>query len=179
MKLIKRLTIVASLALVVAAVSAASASAAKWNYEGYATIKGTVTLKKNGASPVNCELSIEPWVWNEGGAAHISPFWPYTFNKCANGLYFGWTMPEEGQALLEGGHWTVPISSCCEGGDAPWTGRRWFGESRPEFVNGSGTTPSYINFKETKLGITDFGETLTATGKVNVTRYGGLLIVGS
>jgi len=182
MKLIKRLTIVASLALVVAAVSAASASAAKWNYEGFVTIKGPVTLKKNAALPVSCELSGEGYVFNEGTSAYIIPNWPYTYNKCANGLYFGWTVPEDGEARLEGGHWTVSFAACCEGGaDAPWTGRDWWGGSRPEFVNGSGTTASYINFNETKLGVTNYGETLTATGKVKVTRTweSGLVTLGS
>lgn len=186
MKSIKRLTVLASLALAAMAVTAAPALAEglKWNATGLAGVKGTLTLKKNGTSAVNCELSGQANAWNEEAQAMIEGFnnvWPYVNTKCANGEWFSWDIEgpmQEGEAEGEVVYNVGFFQPCCGEGSAPWTGRTWAGYSEPIFTNGSGSTPSSIDFNETVIGITNYNETITATGKLNVTRSGGLLTVG-
>lgn len=187
--MIKQVTVIASLALIATAVMAAPsfASGLKWNAEGTATVKGTLTLKKNGSSPVSCALSGSALTWNEAGQALIGGYSglnPWISNECTKGLYFSWDIGgEEGSPVTLGksGGYLVEFTGCCGGtggGSAPWTGRHWIGAAGVPFTNGSGTTASHMDFSETVIGTTDFGETLTATGKLNVTRTGGLLTVG-
>jgi hypothetical protein len=180
MKMVKRLVVAASLALIVGAVMAspAFATGTKWNVTGLASVKGALTLKKDGASPVACTIPATPVnVWNEGYAT-IGTFFYENIVTCANGLNWGWGLNTE--VTPTGSKLFMNFTTCCTALAAPWAGRTIFeGGNNAPFTNGSGTTASHVDFTETEIGITNKGEKVTATGKIEISRSGGLLTVST
>jgi hypothetical protein len=181
-KLLKRLAVVASLAVVVGATMAspAFATSTKWNVTGGAGIKGSLTLKKNGGSAVTCTVSSTPAVTlNEAGFAVISTIESENLTKCSNGAIWGWGL--ESRVEASGGKLTIAFSTCCGPYYAPWStgGGFYEGGDFVPFTNGSGTTNSHIDFSETKIGFNANLESITATGKLEVYRSGGLLTVST
>lgn|GEM_PF-4148228 len=180
MKLMKRLAMVATLAVIAAAVMAAPAFASgiKWNFTGSVALKGTVTLKRNGGNAVSCTVSTSMNTSNEAGGAHFgTPNNPIA-TKCANGEFWRWNIDGEvewtgEEFLLWSIHADVP------GLPAPWKGLSWAGGGAPTFTNGSGTTASHLDFSETEIGITNWSEPITVTGKLEATRLGGLLTLST
>jgi hypothetical protein len=172
--MMKRLMVVASLALIAGAVMAAPAfaSGVKWNATGRMMImKGTLTLKSNGGSAITCSI-----VGGQGETSNVEEagYWsapynmPLTSTKCSNGGTWQWSAG--GEAYGEGG-----VFSLSEWGNgyfvslgSPWGGT-WYGTGiEPVFTNGSGATYSHLDFSETAIGKTSLGQTITATGKVEV-----------
>lgn len=180
MRKFKQLMLVAALATVLGSVTAspAFATSLKWSSPGEFAIKGTLTLKKGGASAVTCNLSTVGLDWNEAGHAYFGTLGlPWAETKCANGEWFDWVAEGEMQlvgSVLKFNHFTSgPL-----GATAPWSGRTWSGLSSPTFTNGSGATASHVDFSESEIGKTNLGEKITATGSLSVTtRSGGLLTI--
>jgi hypothetical protein len=181
--MLKKLMLVASLAVIASALLASPAWAVtKWSSTGSpgsATMKGTLTLKKGGGSAVSCSVSVTSGTENRAEGAFFASFLGSYTTKCANGL--NWVWNAEGYAGAKVGegfpmrYFTGPSWGEAE---APWTGTTWVGsnEGAPPFVNGSGGTQSYINFNETKLGLTNGLQWITATGKLTVEKNGGGLL---
>jgi hypothetical protein len=183
MKGIKRLTVVASLALIAAAVTAAPASAMHWSSTGFTKLNGTLTLKRAGGSPVNCTVSATSDVAEpEAGWLTMGEFYLSHTTTCANGLTWEWKDWGEVVGALSSG--TAPV--CCysapsEGFSSavPWAGKEYFAYWAPTpetFVNGSGTSHSYIEFGNDTIGQTLQGELVTATGKLEIKRSTGALL---
>ncbi|HSS33349.1 MAG TPA: hypothetical protein VLL27_08740 [Solirubrobacterales bacterium] len=183
MKMVKRLVVAASLALIVGALMAspAFATGTKWNVTGFASasVKGTLTLKKDGASPVACTIpATSVSTFNEESAATIGTLWYENRVTCANGLVWGWGLDTE--VTAGGSKLFMNFTECCTAVAAPWAGRAMFeGGNDAPFTNGSGTTASHVDFTETEIGLTTKGEKVTATGKIEIFRSGGLVTVST
>lgn len=178
MRHVKKMTLVAALTVLATASIAASASAAEWSSTGFTKVSGTLTLKKAGASPVECTI---PSTLSNVSAAlsHGSLFGPRTVT-CSNGL--SWTWDDWGYAVAEGGKFRI----CCHGAPqfgsgyaVPWAEKTYrnggpMGEAT--WVNGSGSSHSYVQFTETVIGITEQSENITATGKLQIEKSNGALL---
>jgi hypothetical protein len=181
-KLLKRLAVVVSLAVVVGATMAspAFATGTKWNVTGSANIKGSLTLKKNGGSAVTCTVTATGAVpTNEEGFAFLYSYNWENLSKCSNGSLWGWGL--ENKVEASGGKLTLGFDTCCVPHASPWStgGGIWQGGGEVPFTNGSGTTNSHIDFNETEIGFNSWGESVTATGKLEIYRSGGLLTVST
>jgi hypothetical protein len=175
MTMMKRLTVIASLALVAAAVMAAPAVASlKWSSTGGFTLKGNLTLKKNGLNSVNCNLSMSLAAKNEGTKATFGPVFTKTTTVCSNGGSAEWTA--RGEVKSEGGGLYFEALKSYEGWKAPWGGE-WNLTGIPPLTNGSGATATHVDFSETEIGYTGFFEPVTATGKLELYKSTGLLTV--
>lgn len=184
MKSVKRLTLFASLVLAAAAIMAAPASAMKWNWTGFANLNGTLTLKKGGASPVQCTVNTnEQFAEPEAEFLEIGAgFYTNHVTTCANGLQWEWTVLHSSiTKALGGGKYSLCCFRANEGYEnlAPWSGTKYFLTlvNEPTWLNGSSTSPSYIEFNETKVGRTNTGYDVTATGKLEVKRLSGYLYI--
>jgi hypothetical protein len=175
-KLMKRLMVVASLALIAGSLMASSAfaSGVKWNSTGrMMQMKGTLTLKKNGASPITCSIlgGKGEAINREEAGFSVAEYWmPFTSTKCSNGGTWQWSAGGEVNSSASAfyfsewgiGYFTFPSS--------PWGGT-WAEVTTGApylFTNGSGATYSHLDFNETVIGQTSLGQTITATGKVEV-----------
>ncbi|MDX6635467.1 MAG: hypothetical protein QOF06_1670 [Solirubrobacterales bacterium] len=181
--MMKRLMLVASMALIAGALMAAPAfaSGVKWSATGTGVMgmKGTLTLKKNGGSAITCTLNAtgEPKNVESGGSwsakyllgpgNNVNNFnW---MTKCSNGGTFEYNAWGEG---FEGGPGEFRINGFPEfwsPASSPWGGTYIpDGELEYQFVNGSGSSYSYVSFNETLIGYTDSAALITATGKLEI-----------
>jgi hypothetical protein len=179
-KSLKRLIAMSALVVAVGALMAspAFASGVKWNATGGFTMKGSLTLKKAGESAVTCNLSSSAAAFNEENKATFATTSYPVKTVCTNGESFWWGA--QGSVQYTGSEYLfnyfgtsgLPLA-------APWKERTWTGGAVPTFNNGSGATASHIDFSETKIGSTNKGEAITATGKIEMYRSGGALLTVS
>lgn len=182
MKMVKKLMLVAALAVVAGAVTAspAFATGVKWSSTGEFAVKGTLTLKKNAASAVTCNLSAFGLNSNVENQARLTTLgFPWAETKCSNGEWFYWMV--NGSVEPAGSAFSLEFfESGALGASAPWSERTWAGAVSVPFTNGSGATASHVDFSETQIGLTNKGEKVTATGSLKITtRAGGLLTVST
>jgi hypothetical protein len=195
MKLRSKLRVLAITVGVVGAVAALGASpamaekiATKFN-ASTAKLSGTnLTVKKNGGEAKTCEL--KPVTGKASEPNGILEVWTVPLNfalstilECTGGTKFSLTMIAYGKyetttgayslklTWSGGGHGYVsPYGSYIGGYNGKEVSAGW--------TNGSGLTPSTINFNETWLGVleSDFVSNITLTGTITATTStGGLL----
>ena len=176
--MLKRITLLASLAVVLAAVTAAPAFAegTAWSNTGALGIKGTLTLKRDGASAVTCTISGAPFIAENYGneATYYVNLWPNTPTKCSNGE--NWQYASAGSVQGSSPFSLDGFAAGLGGQAAPWKETYSGTGSAVPFVNGSGSVMSHIDFKETWIGILSSGKKLTATGSLEIYRPGNLLV---
>jgi len=182
MRKLKRFT--ASLVLAIAAtammVSAASAAPGDivWSSPS-SSWSGSLTYKHNGTGAVTCTF---PTSSNLFGVDEPNSFRGTSLNGAG---YWYVTCPSTTITLLPraslyyeaGFHFELWDATGEFSGfsQSPWSDRGWLPNaiSGVPFTNASGLTPSHLTFSETEIGLTDRGETVTASGTLNAKTLNG------
>jgi hypothetical protein len=180
MRNLKRLAAFLLLSLLAVALMAAPAFATGttpiWQNPGKSTWTGTLTLKKNGGSAVNCTIKHSGDSSNGEGPAEFDILinWLFGSASCSNGKTFSWVPWGEARYNTITHAFSLQLENISEGfvEESPWGGQ-WgmypiAGESTMAYTNGSGATPSKVTFNETRLGITEAKEVVRATGTLSV-----------
>jgi hypothetical protein len=170
------------LSALVASSAAASTVPAKFsNSEFKLTGSGLITLKRNGTEAKSCELKLPIESWVEGNAffGGNGTFGETRFS-CTSGsttlemAYFGNATFDTVSGAYRfhvsdySSHsWLSPYGSYFQQGGENDNGT---------WVNGSGTTPSTITFKEAPIGADTGGKTITFSGTLKATTLSGGLI---
>lgn len=179
MRSIRWMAAATALAILAMAASASAAFATVHFSNTEMTWSGTLTLKKNGGSAVNCTIKHPGWTAGPKSGEFVV-FVEAPSAVCSNGKSFTWEPEGAAKDKEEGGthHFSLEFHDGFAGWHAgPWG--NWSGEAvwaTVPWTNGSGSTASTITFENTKIGETQTHESVTATGTVKVAAPGGKLI---